>query len=148
MNSFNHYAYGAIGDWMYRELGGINSSEKVSEVGYKKIIVKPHMENNFVSEEVRKANDNKTLSEVNAALDTYYGTVKSHWKKTDDKAWIEVSIPVNTTADIYIPITEKSKILEGKKPLESAKNVKIVEENEQNIIVSVGSGTYAFTIQQ
>lgn len=78
MNSFNHYAYGAIGDWMYKTLGGINSSSKTDGVGYKKIILKPHLDNKLLLNGIRE-----DLTSVSADLDTYYGEISSHWKKME-----------------------------------------------------------------
>lgn len=147
MNSFNHYAYGAIGDWMYRKLAGINTSEKENEVGYKKIIIKPQIDNNFVSDQVKKENEDKTLSEVNADLMTYYGSIKSHWKTDGNRTTINVNIPVNTTALIYLPAHENSKILENNKALKSEKDIEIMKQSDEYTIVSVGSGKYEFTIE-
>src|SRR5205085_1510675 len=64
MNSFNHYAYGAIGDWMYRVIAGIDTYENAP--GYKKIKIRPVIGGG--------------LTYANADLKTYYGTVSSHWK--------------------------------------------------------------------
>ncbi|MCK9205406.1 MAG: glycoside hydrolase family 78 protein, partial [Bacteroidales bacterium] len=67
MNSFNHYAYGAIGDWMYREVAGINT--ETDGAGYKKIRIQPYIE--------------KGLTHASASLMTNYGTVSSSWKSED-----------------------------------------------------------------
>src|SRR6185295_7863043 len=64
MNSFNHYAYGAIGDWMYRVVAGIDTDE--DRPGYKRIRIKPH--------------PGGSLTFANADLMTYYGKISSHWK--------------------------------------------------------------------
>ncbi|MEH6405790.1 MAG: family 78 glycoside hydrolase catalytic domain [Leeuwenhoekiella sp.] len=146
MNSFNHYAYGAIGDWMYSELAGINSSEKEGEVGYKNIIIKPHLKNNFVSDEVRKQNNDDALTEVEGSLITYYGTVKSHWKVEGKQTFIDIQIPVNTTATVYLPESDKSKIQESNKELSSHKEINIADQDENNTVLSLGSGDYHFVI--
>jgi alpha-L-rhamnosidase len=85
MNSFNHYAYGAIGEWMYKNVAGIQSAEP----GYKKIIIKPIIG-----------------GKLTWAQGTYYcpsGTIKSRWEIADNKLKMDVTIPANTTADIYVP---------------------------------------------
>ena len=87
MNSFNHYAYGAIGDWMYKVVAGINSDEK--QVGYKKIIIKPTVGGN--------------LTNASAWHESMYGTIKSSWKIEDGKVITKVEIPANTTAIVYVP---------------------------------------------
>lgn len=146
MNSFNHYAYGAIGDWMYRELAGINSSEETDGIGYKKIIIKPHVENSYVSDEVKKQNNNEELIEVEGALKTNYGKVKSHWKKQDDQLHLAVSIPVNTTGEIYIPTRNQKEIEEGGKPISNHKDIEIMSEEGEFTKIAVGSGDYKFVV--
>ncbi len=67
MNSFNHYAYGAIGDWMYRISAGIETAEP----GYKKLILQPH--------------PTGRLSYAKAAFESPYGKVASGWERKDGK---------------------------------------------------------------
>ncbi|MCX2678621.1 family 78 glycoside hydrolase catalytic domain [Galbibacter sp. EGI 63066] len=146
MNSFNHYAYGAIGDWMYRELAGINNSEEIGETGYKKIVLTPHFKNSYVSDEVKKQNKAEKLSEVNATLDTYYGTVQSYWKINGGQVNYNISIPVNTSAEIHLLETQIGRIKEsGKKISNSDKNIRI-ETNGNGVILYVGSGNYSFSM--
>lgn len=92
-NSMNHYAYGAIGDWMYRKIGGINQLE----AGYHRFYVKPM----FV----------KGIEEARTELETPYGRIVSFWSCRNKKIHIEVSVPANTTALIYLP--EKEDVLEA-----------------------------------
>ena len=87
MNSFNHYAYGAIGDWMYKVVAGINFDE--NQVGYKKIIIKPTIGGN--------------LTNASAWHESMYGTIKSSWKIENNKVKLTVEIPVNTTATVFVP---------------------------------------------
>ncbi|UOB18099.1 alpha-L-rhamnosidase [Abyssalbus ytuae] len=144
MNSFNHYAYGAIGDWMYRNLAGINTSEEPGEVGYKKIILRPHFKNHILSEEVKRQNKNDTLSEVKATLRTYYGTINSHWKIKGEKIIYHIEIPVNTTADVYLPVSDINFLKENNKPVKSTNKFTIKTENGETK-VSLGSGKYSFS---
>ena len=92
MNSFNHYAYGAIGDWMYRKMVGIDTYE--DGVGYKHIKIKPHIGGGFTN--------------ASASLETYYGKVSNSWKVQDGKTIMDVDIPVNTTATIFLPANDAS----------------------------------------
>lgn len=147
MNSFNHYAYGAIGDWMYKELGGIKTSSEEDGVGYKRILIEPHFENDYVSEEVSRMNGGEKLSEINSSHVTYYGTIRSHWKVENDKIIFKVSIPVNTTARIIISSNQDDKISEGGKPLSEIEDLEILDKNEEGTVVMVGSGNYQFMIE-
>lgn len=92
MNSLNHYAYGSIGEWMYRRLAGINQLEP----GYKKILIKPQ----FI----------KGITSVEAMFQSVYGEIKSAWSCKDQLIKIEVEIPANTTAVLYLP--EKEEVIE------------------------------------
>ena len=87
MNSFNHYAYGAIGDWMYRVVSGIDT--KSDTPGYKNIIIKPTL--------------GKGLTSASAEYNTYYGTIRSSWKIVADKVQLDVEIPANTKATVHVP---------------------------------------------
>lgn len=89
MNSLNHYAYGSIGDWMYRRLAGINQLEP----GYKRILIKPR----FI----------KGITRVKAAFKCMYGDIKSAWSCKDGCIKVDLSIPANTTAVVYLPEKEE-----------------------------------------
>lgn len=86
MNSFNHYAYGAIGEWLYRAVAGIDIDEK--EPGYKHAIIHPHLGGG--------------LTYVKGEYKSVYGTIKTYWQLDRDKVKLEVTIPVNTTASLYL----------------------------------------------
>lgn len=146
MNSFNHYAYGAIGDWMYRVAAGIDTKENAP--GYKEIIVKPHIGGTFTS--------------MSAELKTLYGAVISSWTTSDKSISLDVKVPVNTKATILIPAESADKIVEGNLPLTKSTTIKIkgnttdmahAEINNSGqfhevhfVEVEVGSGNYQFKI--
>lgn len=88
LNSMNHYANGAIGDWMYRKIGGINQLEP----GYHKFYVKPM----FV----------RGIEEAETELETPYGTIASYWRCQNKKIQVKVTVPANTTGLIYLPEKE------------------------------------------
>ena len=85
MNSLNHYAYGSIGDWIYRKVGGIQQLEP----GYHKFLIRPM----FV----------KGIEEADTTLETPYGTILSHWECRNKKIHVKVTIPANTSAVLYLP---------------------------------------------
>jgi alpha-L-rhamnosidase len=86
MNSYNHYAYGAIGDWMYRTIAGINSAADAP--GYKSIVIAPK--------------PGGKLTQAAAELETAYGTVKSAWVLENNLLKLDVTIPANTRATIML----------------------------------------------
>lgn len=80
MNSFNHYAYGAIGEWMMNYIAGI----KPLDPGYKEIAIEPHI--------------GGSLKYAKAWHNTPYGIVKSSWRIEDEDIIYEIEIPPNTRA--------------------------------------------------
>ena len=129
MNSFNHYAYGAIGDWMYRTIAGIDTYE--DNPGYKHIRIKPHIGGN--------------LTFAGADLQTYYGKVSSTWKVENGKLAFDVEIPPNTTATIHVPGSSAAEISESGKALSAVKEIKTTGAENGYVILTLGSGSYHFT---
>ena len=130
MNSFNHYAYGAIGDWMYRTVAGINIDEE--QPGYKKINIQPHLTD--------------SLRFAAATLETYYGKVSSEWKKDNRTTILNVEIPANTTAVIYIPASSIKEVSESGKQVILHNELKLVETKNGYVVVKTGSGKYSFKV--
>lgn len=87
MNSFNHYAYGAIGDWMYKTIAGINAV--ADQPGYKYIVISPK--------------PGGKITNAAAELETVYGTVKSAWTLENGLLKLDVTIPANTKAKVVLP---------------------------------------------
>jgi alpha-L-rhamnosidase len=128
MNSYNHYAYGAIGDWMYRVSAGIDT--RTEGPGYKQIMIKPVTGGG--------------LTDVNADYQTNYGKISSHWKLENGNFSMDVEIPTNTTATIYIPANGSSNIMENGKPLSAHPEIKLAAAETGYIVVNAGSGIYHF----
>jgi len=116
-NSFNHYAYGAIGDWLYRVAAGIDTYD--SAPGYKKIRIMPH------------PTDSQTYMNAN-------------WKHEGGHLTLDVTIPINTTATVYIPAADKAEITEGNQPLSAHSEIKLIGRENGYAIVEIGSGSYHF----
>ena len=124
MNSFNHYSYGAIGDWLYRSAVGIREAAP----GFKKIIIRPHPGGGFTG--------------MQASTLTPYGKVAAKWTAEDDVLkTLVVEIPVNTTAEVFVPAqsAEVVKNEEGLNPFGT-------EEGYVRFVA--GSGRYVFRIEQ
>ena len=128
MNSFNHYAYGAIGDWMYRILVGLDTYE--DGVGYKHIKIMPHIGGGFTN--------------ADASLQTYYGTVSSGWKIENDKLLMDIEIPANATATVYVPAANAGTITESGKAVSTLTDVKVSGTENGYVLLQVGSGKYHF----
>lgn len=87
MNSYNHYAYGAVGDWMYGTVAGIDLMSGTT--AFKHIHIRPHV--------------GGTLTHAKATLESPYGTIESGWRREGDRTTFNVTIPANTTATISLP---------------------------------------------
>jgi len=129
MNSFNHYAYGAIGDWMYRVMAGIDTYE--DGVGYKHISIAPHPGGKFTN--------------ASASLKTYYGTVTSGWDIKDGLQSYNIDIPANTHADISIPAKQIADVKENGAAVNTVQAIK-AELAGDRVIIHAGSGSYHFTV--
>ncbi len=127
MNSFNHYAYGAIGDWMYKNIVGINLTEK--EPGYKKIFIKPTPGGNITNAEGK--------------YESIYGSIQSVWEVKGGKIVIDVTIPVNTEAKILLPQANLDEVTESGNKLEIIKYINS-KQSEKNVLIELGSGDYKF----
>ncbi len=130
MNSFNHYAYGAIGDWMYRVIAGLDTY--TDGPGYKHIKIQPHIGNG--------------LTHAEASLETYYGKVSSEWKTEGEKLLMNIEIPANTTATIYIPASKPGAITESEKAITTISDIKISGTENGYAVLLVGSGKYKFQV--
>ena len=130
MNSFNHYSYGAIGDWMYRVVAGIDTYE--DEPGYKHIKIMPHIGGDFTF--------------AKADLKTYYGNINSSWKVDGNEIIFDVEIPCNTKATIYIPANDVKNIKENNLALDAEKNIVIKGKEGDYVVAEIGSGNYHFII--
>lgn len=98
MNSYNHYAYGAVYDWIFGNAAGIKVLE--DGAGYSHISIKPIPDSR--------------LGFVNASIDTRLGRVSSGWHIKDDTAYFEIEIPENTTAEITLPDGSAETVTGGK----------------------------------
>lgn len=130
MNSFNHYAYGAIGSWLYERVAGIDLDPE--KPGYKHILLHPL--------------PGEGMSSAKASLDSVYGCISSHWTHHGGTLNWDVTVPPNTTATARIPAAEGAKITEGGNPAESAEGVTFVKYEDGAAVYTLVSGTYHFEV--
>jgi len=130
MNSFNHYAYGAIGEWMYRVIAGMEIDE--SHPGYKHILIQPQ--------------PGGGLTFANASVESMYGQVASGWKLADGKFTLSVEVPPNATATVRLPNAKLEQVTEGQKPLSNRPDLLGARQSGDAVLVEVGSGSYVFLL--
>ena len=130
MNSFNHYAFGAVGDWMYRNIGGIDLDPAAP--GYKHSRIAPRF--------------GAGLTSARASLETLYGTLATSWQIADGRFVLDVTVPPNTSAEVTLWDSEVSSIAEGDRSVSTAPGVRRVRQRGDDVVVEIGSGSYHFTV--
>jgi alpha-L-rhamnosidase len=127
-SSFNHYAYGAIGEWLYRVVAGIELDEQ--NPGYKHIIIQP--------------TPGGGLTYAKASYDSIHGKIATDWRLDDNCFKLAVTIPANTTATIFIPAKNEKGITECGNPADQAEGVNFLRMENGSALYEVGSGVYHF----
>lgn len=129
--SNNHLMLGQIMEWFYNGIGGIRQSD--NSVAFKNIIIKPS-----VVGDLKNANTN---------FETPYGTIKTNWNITNDSFKLDVEIPSNTSALIYLPANSSKNIMENNIVITKVKDVKFIRTESEYLIYQVGSGDYHFVVK-
>jgi alpha-L-rhamnosidase len=130
MNSFNHYAYGAVGTWMYENIAGIRTDPDYP--GFKHIILAPQPGGN--------------LTYARSGYQSPYGEIKSAWRfEKHDLIW-DVSIPPNTSATVHIPAGPNDQIFEGDTLIQEAAGMEFLQSTDQARIYKINSGSYNYKI--
>ena len=132
MNSFNHYAYGAVAEWLYRNVAGID--EEAADPGFHHVVLHPQ----FSAE----------LGQAEASYESAYGPIGSQWKVAGKTITWNVTIPPNTTARLYFPGNEQTEISENGKNVKQAAGIQFVRSEGGLAIYEAGAGSYAFSLKQ
>jgi alpha-L-rhamnosidase len=135
MNSFNHYAYGAIGDWMYSVMAGIDVDP--ADPGFRHVFIRPQPGGGFTS--------------ASATHETLYGTVGSSWtvegalaNQVDGVLTLTVEVPPNVKATVRLPNSAVERVTESGRALAQGNGITGVRQDKDAVIVEVGSGRYQF----
>jgi len=137
MNSFSHYSFGAVVQWMFQSLAGIDTDGP----GYRKILLKP-------IGSLSQANGSQTpLNWVKASYDSPSGLIKTAWSVHDRKFEYHADIPPNTTATLYLPSRPTETLSVNGKPLEAAAGVRFLRFEEGLAVCTLEPGSYAIISQ-
>lgn len=128
MNSFNHYAFGSVNEWLFGNSAGIRTIDP----GYRKFLIRPEI-----------AKDGIGL--VKASYHSINGQILSAWKRTDQGIAIDIAIPVNTTADVFIPANNENDVKEGKHRVNIHPDMKVKGLVDGFVHLELGSGVYHFS---
>jgi alpha-L-rhamnosidase len=128
MNSFNHWAFGAIGEWVWRHVAGINPDD--SAPGYRHFVIAPQ--------------PGGGLDWTKASYDSIRGRIVSDWKIENGFFTLNVTIPPNTTATVVVTAAKSGDVTESGQPAEKATGVKFLRAEKDAVVYEVGSGSYIF----
>jgi alpha-L-rhamnosidase len=135
MNSFAHYAFGAVCEWMMRTLAGIDTDGP----GFQRIIIRPSPPSPGSNPE------REPINWVKAHYDSTHGRIVCNWRRTPGVFELETTIPANTTATVYLPANSADGVTESGKSLGQAAGVKFLRMEGDRAVLAVESGAYRFT---
>lgn len=126
MNSFNHYAFGAVVGFFYRRLAGIDALAP----GFRTIGIRPAFD--------------VGLASCGATYDSVMGRIETAWTRRDDGIALRATVPPNTTARIHLPTGRSDAIREGGRPISGRATVRTVSAAANETVLEVGAGRYTF----
>ncbi len=137
MNSFSHYAFGAVMEWAYRTLAGIDTEG----AGFRDIVIRPRPPTPSGNP------DQKPIDWVRAEYHSINGRIASAWRLENGALTLDVTIPANTTATVFLPGVGSGKVSESGGPLGKAAGVESFAAEGDALKVRIGSGSYQFRVE-
>ncbi|MEW1775551.1 family 78 glycoside hydrolase catalytic domain [Streptomyces sp. NPDC086777] len=133
MNSFNHYAYGAVMEWMYAYMAGI--ARDPAGPGFKQFVLQPHLD------------PTGRITHVTGSHESPYGEITSEWRVTDGGAVLsyETVVPANSEATLRLPAISADSVREGRTPLASVEGVRFLGHADGVASYRLPSGSYRLT---
>lgn len=133
MNSFNHYALGAVGEFIHRNILGINPDTDHPGFAHARIHPRP----------------GGGLTWARGAYDSIRGPIRVSWRINDAGGFrLEVELPANTSGTVYLPAREAAQVSESGKSLPEAEGILASRVEGEVTAVEVGSGAYAFEVSR
>jgi alpha-L-rhamnosidase len=129
MNSFNHWALGAVGEWMIREIVGLHPD--ASQPGYQHFLVRPR--------------PGGGVTWARGHHDSIHGRIACAWK-VGKRFELELTVPANTSATVWLPADDPGTIREGRSTLAQARGIQAVEMEPGFVRFRVESGEYHFAV--
>jgi Bacterial alpha-L-rhamnosidase 6 hairpin glycosidase domain/Alpha-L-rhamnosidase N-terminal domain/Bacterial alpha-L-rhamnosidase concanavalin-like domain/Bacterial alpha-L-rhamnosidase C-terminal domain len=126
MNSFNHYALGSCGQFLFADIGGIRPASP----GYKSILIDPVI--------------GEGLTWAKTSYDSIHGRIATYWKIEGNQLSLQVTVPANTTATICIPAKNVADVTEGGNPIGQVEDVQFLRQEGSRVLLKIGSGNYKF----
>ncbi|MFJ5898864.1 alpha-L-rhamnosidase [Streptomyces sp. NPDC093064] len=120
MNSFNHYAYGSVGEWMYANIAGISAGRP----GYREIVIRPR--------------PGGAVTSSRATFTSVYGPVSTQWRQQGGRFNLTCTVPPNTAAEVWIPASTPEAVAHT--------HGTFLRRQDGCTVYQVGSGTHHFTV--
>ena len=128
MNSFNHYAYGAVGEWMYRRLAGLDLDPAAPGGQHLRICPQP----------------GGGLTHARVGYDSIHGRVEVRWRQTKRVFHLRVVIPANTRATVCLPTHRLRSVTESGVALAQSMGVSHVRVKSGRVVCELAAGQYEF----
>jgi alpha-L-rhamnosidase len=126
MNSLNHYSFGAVGEYLFGMVGGIQPETP----GYQRIRIQPVIR--------------EGITWAKTSYDSIRGKIVSNWKLEAGNLKLDITIPINTTATVYVPAKDAASVTENGKTMGKAVGIKFLRMDNNAAVFEIGSGTYQF----
>jgi alpha-L-rhamnosidase len=131
MNSFNHYALGSIGEWLYRGVAGLDQAP--DSVGYRDLLIRPRP---------------GRLNQASARYESVRGTISTAWSRVDGVLTLDVTVPPGATATVHVPTADPSGVRERGLPVREATGVRVVHVEPGTLVCRLTSGDFHFIAQE
>jgi alpha-L-rhamnosidase len=143
MNSFSHYAFGAVCEWMFQDLAGIDTAEP----GYRHILIQPQIPAAVDTAAVAPQRD--PIRWVKAKYVSINGPIVANWRNESERFQLHVNLPANTSATLRLPIAARFQgiVTESGQPLDGAAGVRQVTREGRLMELELGSGKYQFEVR-
>lgn len=129
--SNNHMMLGHLMEWLYSGLGGIKQQE--GDIGFRKILIEPEIVDG--------------LDWVKTSYHSINGEIKVHWEKTEGQLEVNVEIPANTQAQLWLPASQGAAITESGKPMAEQQHVDLIKSDKSDKVgLALKSGSYSFIL--
>jgi len=129
--SMNHCMLGHIQEWLLGWVAGIRPDPQ--SPGFRRVVIDPHPVGN--------------LTWAKGEVESIRGPIRSQWRREETAFSLEVTLPPNTHATMYLPAQNPDSVTESGRPLESSGDIKILRKQKDGIVLEIGSGNYQFRTQ-
>lgn len=131
--SFNHYAYGAVAEWMYSYMAGIRYDDRTA--GFKRFILSPHPD--------------PAIGRMDCSFESNYGRIVSSWRYSQNTITYEMTVPANTSATVYLPDDGANCMtVNGKPPARlslAADGIEFIKADDGRLVFRALAGSFRFT---